>query len=253
MSSLFDLSGRVALVTGGNGGIGRGIALGLAQAGSDLVIAGRNEEKNDATVDELVALGRRAVAVTCDVLDRAQVQAAVDAAQAEFGRLDVLVNNAGVAGGGRPEEIERETWDRVVGTNLTGMFEACQVAYPLLKEMGGGKVINIGSEYSLFGSAGALPYSASKGGVVQLTKSLAVAWARDNIQVNCIVPGWITTDMTQGVRENERFYQRIIDRTPAHRFGEPADCAGAAVFFASQASDFVTGTVLPVDGGYAAA
>lgn len=257
MSSLFDLSGRVAMVTGGNGGIGRGIALGLARAGADVVIVGRDEAKNAAVVDEVHALGPRALGVTCDVLDRAQIESAFAAAEAEYGRLDILVNNAGIAGGGRPEEIPQETWDAVLGTNLTSMFQACQIAHPLLKASGsassiGGKVINIGSEYSLFGAAGVLPYSASKGGVVQLTKSLAVAWARDNIQVNCIVPGWIATDMTQGVQQNERNYSRIIDRTPARRFGQPEELGGAAVFLASHASDFVTGVVLPVDGGYAA-
>jgi len=252
MSSLFDLSGHVALVTGGNGGIGRGIALGLAQAGADIVIAARNEAKNTAAIEELTALGCRAVAVTCDVQDRAQLEAAVATAEREFGRLDILVNNAGVAGGGRPEEIPMETWDRIVGTNLTAMFEACQLAFPLLKASGRGKVINIGSEYSLFGSARAIPYSASKGGVVQLTKSLAVAWAADGIQVNAIVPGWITTEMTQGVKTNESSYDQIIARTPARRFGEPEDLAGAGVFLASAASNFVTGVVLPVDGGYAA-
>lgn len=257
MSTLFDLSGRVAMVTGGNGGIGRGIALGLAQAGADLVIVGRDEAKNAAVVEELRGLGRRATGVPCDVLDRAQLEAAFAATESEYGRLDILVNNAGIAGGGRPEEIPQETWDAILGTNLTAMFQACQLAHPLLKvaaagSPGGGKVINIGSEYSLFGSAGALPYSASKGGVVQLTKSLAVAWARDGIQVNCIVPGWIATDMTQGVQENERTYNRIVERTPARRFGQPEELGGAAVFLASQASDFVTGIVLPVDGGYAA-
>jgi len=252
MSSLFDLSGRVALVTGGNGGIGRGIALGLAQAGADIVVAARNETKNAAVVEELRALGRRGVAVPCDVLERADLEAAVRAAGEEFGRLDILVNNAGVAGGGRPEEISMETWSRVLHTNLTAMFEACQVAYPMFKAAGRGKVINIGSEYSLFGSPRVLPYSASKGGVVQLTKSLATAWAREGIQVNAIVPGWITTEMTQGVKTNESMYDQIIARTPAGRFGEPEDLAGAGVFLASAASDFVTGVVLPVDGGYAA-
>jgi 2-deoxy-D-gluconate 3-dehydrogenase len=252
MSSLFDLNGRVALVTGGNGGIGRGIALGLAQAGASIVIAARNDAKNAAAVEELHALGRRAIAVACDVQDRAQIAAAIEATEAEFGRLDILVNNAGIGGGGRPEEIPMETWERVLGTNLTAMFEASQLAFPLLKASGHGKIINIASEYSLFGSARAIPYSASKGGVVQLTKSLAAAWAPDQIQVNAIVPGWITTDLTQGVKSNQAFYEQIITRTPARRFGEPEDLAGAGVFLASAASDFVTGVVLPVDGGYAA-
>ncbi len=252
MSSLFDLSGRVALVTGGNGGIGRGIALGLAQAGADIVVAARNQEKNAAVAEELRAVGRGCATVTCDVQDRAQVEEAVRTAEREFGRLDILVNNAGVAGGGRPEDIPMDVWHRVLHTNLTAMFEACQVAHPRLKASGGGKIINIGSEYSLFGSARALPYSASKGGVVQLTKSLAASWAGDNIQVNAIVPGWITTDMTEGVKSNQAFYDQIIARTPARRFGQPEDMAGAAVFLASAASNFVTGVVLPVDGGYAA-
>ena len=252
MSSLFDLGGRVAMVTGGNGGIGRGIAFGLAQAGADLVILGRDEAKNTAVVEELRHLGRHALSVVCDVLDRSQIAAAFAAAEAEYGRLDILVNNAGIAGGGRPEEITQETWDTILGTNLTAMFQASQCAHPLLKASGHGKVINIGSEYSLFGSGGVLPYSASKGGVVQLTKSLAVAWARDGIQVNCIVPGWISTEMTRGAEEDPRSYQRIIDRTPARRFGHPEELGGAAVFLASHASDFVTGVVLPVDGGYAA-
>ncbi len=252
MSSLFDLGGRVALVTGGNGGIGRGIALGLAQAGAEIVIAARNEAKSAEVVEELRQVGRRGVAVACDVQDRSQIEAAVQTAEREFGRLDILVNNAGIAAGGRPEEIPMETWQRVLHTNLTAMFEACQVAYPLMQAVGGGKVINIGSEYSLFGSPRVLPYSASKGGVIQLTKSLAAAWARDNIQVNAIVPGWITTEMTQGVKTNPAMYDQIIARTPAGRFGEPEDLAGAAVFLASAASDFVTGVVLPVDGGYAA-
>lgn len=252
MSSLFDLGGRVALVTGGNGGIGRGIALGLAQAGADLVILGRDEAKNSAVVEELRALGRRAVGVACDVRERAQIEAAFAAAESEYGRLDILVNNAGIAGGGPPEKIADETWAAVVETNLTATFQACQAAYPFLKASGRGKVINLGSEYSLFGGPNVLPYAASKGGVVQLTKSLAVAWARDGIQVNSLVPGWIRTEMTEAVRANERSYQRIIDRTPARRFGEPEEVAGAAVFLASEASDFVTGIVLPVDGGYAA-
>ncbi|MFT5087718.1 MAG: 2-deoxy-D-gluconate 3-dehydrogenase [Planctomycetota bacterium] len=251
MSTLFDLTGRVSLVTGGNGGIGRGIAFGLAQAGADLVIVGRNEMKNAAVVEELQRLGRRAIGVQCDVLDSTQIEAAMEATNSEFGRLDILVNNAGVAGGGPAEDIEQEKWDRILGTNLTAMFRICQTAFPLLKSSPHGKIINIGSEYSIFGAGGVVPYSTSKGGVVQLTKSLAIAWAPHGIQVNCIVPGWTRTDMTQGAQKNEHRYTQIVERTPAGRFGEPEDMGGAAVFLASQASDFVTGVVLPVDGGYA--
>jgi 2-dehydro-3-deoxy-D-gluconate 5-dehydrogenase len=253
MGGLFDLSGRVALVTGGNGGIGRGIALGLAGAGADVVIAARNEAKTRAVVAEVEALGRRAAGVGCDVLSRAEIDAAVEAAREAFGRLDILVNNAGIAAGGPPHEIAEETWDRVVDTNLKAVFQCSQAAYPLLKASGRGKVINIGSEYSLFGSPTVVPYSASKGGVIQLTKSLAVAWARDGIQVNAIIPGWITTDMTEGVKRNEQLYGAIVGRTPARRFAEPEELAGTAVFLASGASDFVTGQSIAVDGGYSIA
>ena len=252
MPSPFDLTDRVALVTGGNRGIGRGIALGLAEEGADLVIAARDEARSAEVVREIEALGRRAVAVSCDVTIEADIAAAIEAARG-LGGLHILVNNAGVARGGVPAEIEEAAWDLVVDTNLKASFRLAQAAYPLFIEAGGGKVINIGSEFSLFGSAAALPYSASKGGVIQLTKSLAVAWARDAIQVNAIIPGWIRTDMTAGVQANEALRQRIIERTPARRFGRPEECASAAVFLASDASDFVTGVAIPVDGGYAAA
>jgi 2-dehydro-3-deoxy-D-gluconate 5-dehydrogenase len=248
----FDLSGRVALVTGGNRGIGRGIATGLARAGAAVVVAARDETRTRDTVEELTDLGARAVGIRCDVQRRDDIDAAVDRCRAEFSRLDILVNNAGVTAGGPPQHLEEETWDRVLDINLRAVFQCCQAAHPLLRE-GGGKVINIGSEYSLFGSGLGLPYAASKGGVVQLTKSLAIAWARHDIQVNAIIPGWISTDMTVPVEENETFRDTIIARTPAGRFGEPDDLAGTAVFLASAASDFVTGQSLPVDGGYSIA
>ena len=249
---LFDLTGTAALVTGGNGGIGRGIALGLARAGAEVMVAARDEAKNAAVVAELRALGVRAESVVCDVLDLASIEAAVAATVQAFGRLDILVNNAGVAGGGRPETITDEVWDRIVDTNLRAVFQCCRAAHPHLKASGRGKVINIGSMYSLFGSNRAIPYAASKGGVVQLTKSLAAAWAPDGIQVNAILPGWITTEMTAGVASSGAMHDRIVARTPAGRFGEPEELAGAGVFLASHASDFVTGIVLPVDGGYSA-
>jgi 2-dehydro-3-deoxy-D-gluconate 5-dehydrogenase len=248
----FDLSGRVALVTGGNRGIGRGIATGLARAGANVVVAARDEVRTRDTVEELTDLGARAVGIRCDVQRRDDIDAAVDRCRAEFSRLDILVNNAGVTAGGPPQHLDEETWDRVLDINLRAVFQCCQAAHPLLRERGG-KVINIGSEYSLFGSPLGLPYAASKGGVVQLTKSLAIAWARHDIQVNAIIPGWISTDMTVPVEENETFRDTIIARTPAGRFGEPDDLAGTAVFLASAASDFVTGQSLPVDGGYSVA
>lgn len=249
----FDLSGKVAIVTGGNGGIGRGIAVALARAGADIVIAARNAEKNAATAAAIERLGRRCLATECNVDDEAHVSRTIELSNRELGGIDILVNNAGIARGAPPETLDDETWSEVIQTNLTSVFRFSRGVHPMFKARGGGKIINIGSEYAIFGSPLVVPYSASKGGVVQLTKSLAVAWARDNIQVNCIIPGWISTDMTAGIREVPAFHQQIIARTPAGRFGEPEECGGAAVFLASRAADFVTGVSLPVDGGYAIA
>ncbi len=247
----FDLTGRAAIVTGGNGGIGRGIALALARAGADVVIAGRNEEKTNAVVAEVEVLGRKCLGVRCDVLRKEDIAATVDQTVQAFGSVTILVNNAGIAGGGPPQSIPEDTWDRVVDTNLKATFLFCQAVYPSMAANGSGKIINVGSEYAIFGSPAVLPYSASKGGVIQLTKSLAIAWAKDNIQVNAVVPGWIETDMTAGVQRNPAMFESIISRTPAHRFGTPEECAGAAVFFSSRAADFITGQTLCIDGGFA--
>jgi 2-deoxy-D-gluconate 3-dehydrogenase len=246
----FSLKGKVALVTGGNGGIGLGIALGLAAAGADIVIAARNREKTAEAASRLQSLGRRVLEIECDVQSRSDIEATVAAAERELGGVDVLVNNAGIAAGGPPQAINEDVWQRVLDTNLKAALVFAQACYPLMVRRGGGKVINIGSEYAIFGSPTVLPYSVSKGGVVQLTKSLAIAWAKDNIQVNCIIPGWVRTDMTSAIMRNEAVYRRIVERTPAGRFAEPEEMAGAAVFLASRASDFITGQSLPVDGGY---
>lgn len=249
-AQLFDLHGKVALVTGGNGGIGAGIAVGLAQAGADVVIAARNEQKSSTVVEAIEALGRRALAVRCDVLVGSDLEATVGAVREQFGRLDVLVNNAGVVRRGQAHELSEADWDTVLGTNLKSVFLLTKLAYPLLKADGGGKVINIGSMTSIFGSGRVPAYSTSKGGVVQLTKSMAIPWAKDNIQVNAILPGWIRTEMTAPLLADESLSRPIIDRTPQGRWGEPEELAGAAVFLASAASDFVTGQALAVDGGY---
>jgi 2-deoxy-D-gluconate 3-dehydrogenase len=247
----FDLTGRVALVTGGNGGIGLGLARGLAKAGASLVIAGRNAEKNAAAVAELTALGAPCQALEVDVADEAACRAMPEAANAKFGRLDVLINNAGIARGGLPQAISLADWNAVLQTNLTAVMVASQAAYPLMRAQGGGKIINIGSMYAVFGGPFQPAYAASKGAVVQLTKSLAAAWARNNIQVNAILPGWIITEMTAGARTSMAgFSDNIVGRTPAGRWGEPTDFEGVAVFLASPASDFVTGATLAVDGGF---
>ena len=247
----FDLKGKVALVTGGNGGIGLGIAKGLALAGADVAIAGRNAAKNAAALAELKVLGGNAVALVADVNDVEQVRRMVADTVKAFGGLDILVANAGINIRKPPQDYSMTEWHQIMDTNLSSVFACCQAAYPELKRRGGGKIVTIGSMTSLFGFDVGPVYAASKGAVVQLTRSLAAAWAKDGIQVNSILPGFIDTELTQGARRNiPGMHERVVGRTPARRWGEPADLAGAAVFFASRASDFVTGTALPVDGGF---
>jgi len=244
----FDLKGKVALVTGGNGGIGLGIAKGLAGAGADVAIAGRNAAKNTAAVK---ALGGRAIGIAADVNDPAQVKRMVADTVSAFGGLDILVANAGINIRKPPQDYTVDEWRQVIDTNLNSVFACCQAAYPEMKRRGGGKIVTIGSMTSIFGLALGSAYASTKGAVVQLTKSLAIAWAKDNIQVNSILPGWIDTDLTRGARQQiPGLNERILQGTPAGRWGEPADLAGTAVFFCGRGSDFVTGTALPVDGGY---
>jgi 2-dehydro-3-deoxy-D-gluconate 5-dehydrogenase len=248
---LFDLSGRVAIVTGGNGGIGLGMATGLAQAGAAVVIAGRQAKKSAAAVKTLEGLGAKAFAAEVDVNNEASCRALAGTAVKQFGRLDILVNNAGISIRKQPQDYALAEWQQVIATNLTAAFVCSQAAYPHMLKAGGGKIINIGSMLSIFGTAYAAPYAASKGGIVQMTKALASAWAKDNIQANAILPGWIDTDLTKAARQQvEGLHDRVIARTPAGRWGLPDDFAGTAVFLASSASDFVTGAALTVDGGY---
>jgi len=248
---VFDLHGKVAIVTGGNGGIGLGIARGLAVAGADVAVAGRNDDKTSAAVAELQALGVRALGLRTNVVDEAQVQKMVSDTVSGLGGVDILVANAGMNARKSPEAYSLAEWHSIVDTNLTSVFACCQAVHPELKRRGGGKILTIGSMASIFGFDVAAVYAATKGGVVQLTRSLAAAWAKDNIQVNCILPGWIDTELTQGARRNlPGLEERVADRTPADRWGKPADLAGAGVFYCSQASNFVTGTALPVDGGF---
>ena len=248
---MFDLKGRVAIVTGGNGGIGLGMARGLAGAGACVVIAARNADKSRAAVDDLAGRGGEAYAVETDVADERSVARLVDATRARSGRLDILVNNAGINIRKPVHELALDEWWRVLDTNLTSAFLCSRAAYPAFKAAGGGKVINIGSMMSLFGASFAPAYGSSKGGIVQLSKSMAVAWARDNIQVNAVLPGWIDTELTQNARrEVAGLHDSVLRRTPAGRWGGIDDMAGIAVFLASAASDFVTGTAIAVDGGY---
>jgi 2-deoxy-D-gluconate 3-dehydrogenase len=249
---LFDLGDRVAVVTGGNGGIGLGMARGLAQAGADVVIAARNAEKSAAAVAALEGCGVRSAFIALDVADPASCRALIAAVLDRFGRLDILVNNAGMSIRKPPETYELGEWLKVIDTNLNGVFVLCQAAHAPMQRQGGGKIINIGSMMSIFGGAYAAPYSTSKGGIVQLSKSLATAWAKDNIQVNAVLPGWIDTELTRDARAQVKgLNERVLARTPAGRWGVPDDLAGVAVFLGSAASDFVTGAAIPVDGGYA--
>ena len=251
MTKLFDLNGRVAVVTGGNAGIGFGIAQGLAEAGAAIVVAGRRPDKNAEAVKKLAALGARAVAIEADVEDEASCRAMVAEAAERLGRLDILVNNAGIAIRKQPQDYTASEWKRVSDVNLSGAFFCVQAAYPHMLAAGGGKIINIGSMMSIFGASFAVAYAASKGGIVQMTKALATAWAKDNIQVNALLPGWIDTDFTQSARSQvPGLNERVLARTPTGRWGTPADFAGAAVFLASAASGFINGAVIAVDGGY---
>ncbi len=249
--NLMDLSGRVAIVTGGNGGIGLGMAKGLANAGAAIIVAGRNAGKNQAAVNELEAAGAKAAAIEVDVTSEDSCRALVAGAAERFGRVDILINNAGTNIRKQPQEYAAAEWHTVIDTNLTSAFLLSQAVYPEMKKAGGGKIINIGSMMSIFGASFAMPYAASKGGIVQMTKALATAWAKDNIQVNAVLPGWIDTDLTRQARiDVPGLHERVLARTPAGRWGDPGDFAGIALFLASPASDFVTGTAIPVDGGY---
>jgi 2-deoxy-D-gluconate 3-dehydrogenase len=246
--NLFDLKGKTALVTGGNGGIGLGMAKALAEAGAKLAIAGRDDKKNAAAAAELGA-----VAIKANLREEKSCRAAVDEAARQLGRLDILINNAGMNIRKPPQDLSLADWNEVMETNLTSAFIASQAAYLHMRRAGAGKIINIGSMMSLFGAAYLAPYAASKAGIVQLTKALASAWAKDSIQVNAVLPGWIDTNLTRRAREElQGLNERVLGRTPANRWGEPKDMGGIAVFLASHASDFVTGTAIPVDGGYSA-
>ncbi|MES2999105.1 MAG: glucose 1-dehydrogenase [Pseudomonadota bacterium] len=248
---MFHLDGKIALVTGGNGGIGLGMARGLAKAGATVVLAGRDREKSAAAVAGLQAEGLKADAIEADVTDEASVTSLFAQLESRHGALHILVNNAGTNIRNWPHEMSLEDWNKVMDTNLTSAFLCSRAAYPLMKRAGGGKVINIGSMLSIFGAPYAPAYGASKGGVVQFTRSIATAWAADNSQANAVLPGWIDTDLTRKARDDVKgLHERVLSRTPARRWGEPADMAGVAVFLASSASDFVTGTAIPVDGGY---
>jgi 2-deoxy-D-gluconate 3-dehydrogenase len=249
--SLFDLTGRVALVTGGNGGIGRAVALALVAAGARVAIVGRNEAKNEAVLAELKAVNAQCLALRVDLTDRPSLAPAFERVETGLGPVDILVNNAGIAtiSGGVLFEAP-EDWDKVMATHLDATFLMSKLAAESMRARNAGKIINMASIYALFGSKLAPSYSAAKGAVIQLTRSMAIELAPYNIQVNAIAPGWIETEMTVPVRTTP-WNDEILARVPAGRWGQPEEIAGTAVYLAARASDFVTGATIFVDGGYA--
>ena len=231
------------------------MALGLAHAGADIAIAARNPAKNAAAVAAIEATGRRAIAIPTDVTSASDLDDMAARAVARFGHIDILVNNAGATVRKAPQDITAAEWDNVLDVNLRAAFLSCRAVYPHFQAQGGGKIISIGSMFSIFGGGGSgVPYSSSKGGIVQLAKSFAVAWAADNIQSNAILPGWFMTELTAAIPETQpERYDLINRRIPMGRWGDADDLQGVAVFLASRASDYVTGAVITVDGGYSVA
>ena len=254
MANLFDVTDRVALVTGGNGGIGLGIVRGLIEAGAQVAIVARNTAKSQAAAAALASeFGRAPLALTADVAEPDQVARAVAKTLEALGHIDILVNNAGISIRSAPQDLRPEDWHKVLDINLTGAFLMAKAVYPAMKQAGRGKIINIGSMTSLFGVGFGVPYATSKGGIVQLSKSLAVAWATDNIQVNAILPGWYETELTDRARDHvPGLYERVLSRIPTGRWAKPQDIVGTALWLSSAASDYVTGIAVPVDGGYSA-
>ena len=250
---LFDLSGRVAIVTGGAIGLGRQMAQGLAEMGANIVLCARKKERCERASRELEQLGIKSLAIGCDVKNPDQVRGVVAETVAQFGRLDILINNAGTSWGAPVEEMQLEHWNKVIETNLTGTFLFSQAAGKHMAAQRCGKIINIASVAGLQGAPPefqAIGYHASKGGIIAFTKDLACKWGVHNIQVNAIAPGWFPTRMSEVVIERNR--EAFLKKIPLRRFGGEDDLKGAAVYLASDASNFVTGHVLVVDGGQTA-
>ena len=248
-NELFDLTGRVAIVTGASRGLGQTFARALARAGADLVITSRNVERLRPFQREIEANGRRAVPIGLDVRDEDSIRLMADAAQDAYGRIDVLVNNAGCNVRKRAVDITWDEWNVVLDTNLRGAFFVAQAVARYMLPRGKGRIINIGSVTSVFGYAGLAPYGASRGGIRQLTMSLADDWGPHGITVNCLAPGWFQTDQNKVLYDDAQWVDYLVDRIPLKRPGRPQDLEGAVIFLASDASTYITGQTLLVDGG----
>ena len=249
--NLFDLGGKVALVTGASRGLGQRMAVALARAGAELAVTSRDPESLESVRAEIEALGRRALRLELDVRDHDSIRRAVGAALEHYGRIDILVNNAGCNRRKPALEVTWDDWNLVLDTNLRGAFFVAQAVAPTMIERGYGRIVNIGSLTSVFGYAEVGPYSASRGGVKQLTMSLADEWGRHGVTVNCLAPGWFHTAQTDALFQSEEWVASLRERIPLGRTGEPPDLDGAVVFLASDASAYVTGQTLLVDGGMA--
>jgi 2-deoxy-D-gluconate 3-dehydrogenase len=249
--NMFSLSGKTAIITGGNSGIGLGMAKGLAEAGANVVIIGRNKIKNEDSIKVLTQYEVKSISIEADVRNAAEISKALKIIKGTFKEINILINNAGTTIRSQPENLTEKDWHFVMDSNLTSAFLFSKACYPEFKKAGGGKILNNGSMLSLFGSSWGSVYGASKGGIMQMTRSHATAWAKDNIQVNCFLPGWIDTALTKEARITiPDLNEKVSSRTPAGRWGQPNDLAGAAVFLSSSASDFITGIAMPIDGGF---
>jgi 2-dehydro-3-deoxy-D-gluconate 5-dehydrogenase len=246
----FSLKNKIAIVTGASSGLGRGIALALSEAGASLVLVSRRTSLLQQLAKEMEKKDKEVLYFSTDVCQKSQIQHVIDEVVKKFGRVDILFNVAGINKRNLVEDFSEEAWDAVINVNLKASFLFSQLAGRVMIKQNKGKIINIASMTSVFGGENIPAYSASKSGIVGLTKAFSVAWAKYNINVNAIGPGWFKTPMTQPLIEDKNRYQRTLSRIPMNRWGDPEDLAGAAVFLASDASDYVTGAILFVDGGY---